>query len=314
MTTSVAQHNAQRLAALKELFGSSGNNSDLSAGVSGGFPVLSFRGKVWRLISGGEERPILNSDGDPVSSLVVVLLRAQREISKLYYAKRYQEGDDARPDCFSVDGVKPDPRSPHKQAESCVSCPHNVFGSRITESGAKGKACSDNRRLAVVPLASLTDQNAIPTLLRVPPASLGELAKLGRQLDKAGVPYQGVAVKLGFDPNVAYPKLVFSVVRVLTIEEGQAVLDLLNHEVMESIFEAPPDIDLPAKSAPASVPAPAPAPAASDDAPRRPRGRPPKSASAPVQPSPEVDDSEPATVEQNVVELDDELLEALKNF
>ena len=51
---------------------------DLSAGVTGGFAVVSFRGSKWRVKYQGEEHPVLNADGDPIPSLEVVILKAGR--------------------------------------------------------------------------------------------------------------------------------------------------------------------------------------------------------------------------------------------
>jgi len=71
-------------------------------------------------------------------------------------------------------------------------------------------------------------------LLRVPAASLGNLVTYDDRLKKAGVAYFGVATKVSFDTDAAYPKLVFdydpdSTAR-LTAENGQQILDMREHE------------------------------------------------------------------------------------
>lgn len=184
----------------------------LSAGVTPSFSVLSIRGRAWRIVQGSEERVItLPGSDDPAPSIEVVLLRGNPAVSKTYYKEGYVEGADGAPDCFSHDGITPDPASPHPQSDKCATCPMNVWGSKVTPSGTKVKACADNRRLAVAPSGALDS----PMLLRIPAASLGELAEFGRMLDKKGVPYHAVVTRMGFDTSVAYPKVTFKPQRFL---------------------------------------------------------------------------------------------------
>ena len=182
---------------------------DLSGGVQGGFPVIGFKGKVWAVKAKGEVHKLMHN-GDPVPSMRVVMLRSNPQLSKVYYINAYTEGDDAAPDCSSNNGVTPDPDSPNKQHGDCASCPHNVWGSRTTEAGTKAKACSDSRRLAVVPASNIRNEAlGGAMLLRIPPASLGNLVSYGDQLKAANVPYFAVATKLSFDVDCAYPKIKF---------------------------------------------------------------------------------------------------------
>lgn len=210
---------------------------DLSAGVSGGFAVMSFRGSRWKIKYQGEEHPILNADGDPVASLEAVILKANPHITKNYYEQGYTEGAAEAPDCFSLDGVHPDPGVENPQSQTCARCPKNVFGSRITPAGKKAKACQDNRRLAIVPAADLeNDTFGGPMLLRIPAASLAELALMGKNLKARGFPYNAVTVRIGFDMDVSYPKLTFRPVRPLTDEEAVQVRALLSDDKLERIL------------------------------------------------------------------------------
>lgn len=244
-----------QLAALKELFQGS-DNKDLTQGVAPSFPIISFRGKVWRIIAGGEELIVQNSDGDPVASMKFVIVKSSPHVSKLFYEKKYAEGDDNPPDCYSTEGVKPDPDAPKKQSPTCAACPMNQFGSRITEDGKKAKACTDNRRVAVVQYPRV-DHNLGPALLRVPPTSLGNLMKLGSALEKAGVPYQAVAVKVGFDQSVSYPKLTFTPTDVLDAEKAQIIRDWMDDAVMDGIFSTPVHDPATEDAKPSEVAAPA---------------------------------------------------------
>lgn len=210
---------------------------DLSAGVSGSFAVMSFRASRWRIKYQGEETPILNSDGDPVASIEAVILKANPHITKNYYEQGYSEGAAEAPNCFSLDGVKPDASAPNRQAATCAQCPKNVFGSRITPAGKKAKACQDNRRLALVPANDLDNETfGGPMLLRVPAASLADLAMMGKNLKARGFPYNAVTVRIGFDMEASFPKLTFKPIRPLTDDEAEKVRELLHDDRLERIL------------------------------------------------------------------------------
>lgn len=242
---------------------------DLTANVGGGFPVISFRGRVWRIIVGGENTPVMDGTGQPVPSIEVVLVKGNPKISKIFYKAAYIEGSDDPPDCFSNDGDFPDPSIPVPQCDNCAMCPQNVWGSKITPQGTKVKACSDSRRVAVVAGGEIAQgTNGIgPMLLRVPPASLELLRAFGDALNNRGIPYNDVITRIGFDLNASYPKLVFSPVRVLTEEEFVRVQKMVADERIGRILGGLgiTEYTKPAAPAPAPVaaaPAPAPAPVA----------------------------------------------------
>jgi hypothetical protein len=199
---------------------------ELGAGVQTGFPVLSFRGKVWRIKKGGEEQAYVNEDDEPIPSLEVVLVRGKPNLSKIFYEKGYEEGSSEKPDCFSMDGLKPDPSSPNIQHANCEFCPNNEWGSKVTPQGTKTKACADNRRLAVVTEVDLANngEDATPILLRIPGASLASMKEYSeRVLAPKGIPFYAVVTKLGFDRDAAYPKLTYKATRILTEDEYNAI-------------------------------------------------------------------------------------------
>jgi len=200
-------------------------NDDLSSGISTGYAVVGYRGKVWRTKHRGEERPIMRPDGDgPESSLRVVIVRAAANKSKIFYKNGYVEGSSAPPDCWSSNGATPDPMVQSPQHANCLACPQNKPGSKVTPSGKPARACSDSKRLAVVPLDDLDNEmfNG-PMLLRVPGASLTDLVSLNQKMKSAGYPYQSYGVKISFDVNEAYPKFTYSAIRPLTDEEADKV-------------------------------------------------------------------------------------------
>jgi hypothetical protein len=238
---------------------------DLSAGVSAGFGVLSYRGKVWRINYKGEEHKLLTPEGDPIPSVRIVMLKAKPQLSKIYYAKQYEEGDDSSPDCFSMDGVTPDRSITTPQCLSCAACPQSVWGSKITEAGKETKACADSRRLAVVPSTDVANEAlGGPLLLRVPAASLGNLSAYDSMLKKANAAYFGLVTRVGFDTDAAYPKLTFqydgAATEGLTPEAGAQILEHRNGEQVIRILDEQQAMEHAAPTdAPAAPTAPAPA-------------------------------------------------------
>ena len=191
------------------LIASDADNSEFSHGAGEGFGVLSYRGKVWRLKHKGEEH-VLTKDGEPTQRLNLVMIRANKGYSKIYYAKKYAEGDDAAPDCFSPDGVKPDPSVQRPQCKTCEACPMNVWGSRMTDEGKKAKACQDSRRMAVLLMDPKLDiSTEEPVLLRIPPASLTELKTYADGMSRAGVALYKIITQVSFDTDASFPKLLF---------------------------------------------------------------------------------------------------------
>lgn len=203
--------------------------NDLLVSGNGGYPTVSIKGKVFTLKRGDEKTLITKPDApdEPASSLEVVILKAGpagEKLSKVFYEGGYTEGSDDKPACYSNDGVAPSINSQNPQAKTCAACPHNVWGSKISESGSKTKACVDSKRLAIAPAGQIND----PMLLRVPAASLKALTQFGQQLAKRGVPYQAVVAKIGFDYTVAHPALTFKPVGFVdqgTLTEIQEMID-----------------------------------------------------------------------------------------
>jgi hypothetical protein len=218
---------------LTNAFGDFDDTSSLSAGVYKSFPVISYKGKVWALNEHKTRTPLLNNEGDPRPSIGVVILKANAGISKVYYKTGYVEGVEAKPDCYSNDGVAPAADATDKQCTKCALCPHNQFGSRITESGGKGKACSDSRKLAVAPMDELTK----PMLLRVPATSLKDLATYGEFLKGRGIPSHALVItKIKFDPEMAYPKMLFEAVRPVSEEQLEQIRATMQDPIIEHII------------------------------------------------------------------------------
>ncbi len=234
-------------------------NSDLTAHAGGGFPVISIKGKVFAVVRDGE-REIQMNPKDPDSaatSLNVVLLKANKGTSKVFYIKGYDKdsSEGQKPDCYSNDGVEPAADAQNKQAKKCATCPHNQWGSRVSEKGAtKGKACADAVRMAVAPAGQINDA----MLLRVPPASIKALGEYGQMLAKRGVGYNMVVTKVGFDLQAESPKLTFSAVGLLDDDGFAEVQEIAASDVVSNILGS---------SVAAAIAAEAPAAAEEEEAP-----------------------------------------------
>jgi hypothetical protein len=220
-------------------------DQELGAGIAAPFAVIGFKGGRWAIKSRGTTHVLERRDaqGRPdgfVPYLDVVILLAASHHSKVYYAKTYQDGDEGVPDCWSTDGTKPDQAAPQKQSPTCANCKWNEFGSRINlQTGkASGKACSDTRRMAVVPYNDI--ENTLlggPMLLRVPPASLGSVGEYSDLLKANSVPYSAIATRLGFDKEQAYPRIVFAPLAALTDAEMDRVIKMQAHPLVERIVQ-----------------------------------------------------------------------------
>lgn len=205
-------------------------------GVGASFAVLSIKGKVFTLVRGGE-RQIIPDPADPdepARALNLVLLAANPTLSKVYYAKGYEDGSTDKPTCYSNDGTKPAADATEPQSKTCAGCKWNVFGS---SSNGRGKACQDSRRLAVAPAGQLDDV----MLLRVPPASLKPLAEYAIDLERRGVPLEGTVTKVRFDPEEATPRLVFKPEGLLDADAYNTALRMIDSDTVRTILGVAPN-------------------------------------------------------------------------
>lgn len=206
-------------------------NTDLTQGVGLGFPVVSIKGKIFTVVKGGERTIIMKpgEDDEVATSLEIVMLRANPNLSKIYYEEGYEDGSTAKPDCFSNDGKKPDSSIVDPISPTCNGCPKNAWN---TGKENKGKACADARRVAIAAAGQLNE----PMLLRVPPASLKPLAEYADTCNKRGAPYNSVICKVKFEREEATPKLIFSPIAFLDSARYDAVLELANSELVAQII------------------------------------------------------------------------------
>jgi hypothetical protein len=232
---------SSKLPAYLKAFNDSELNADLTAHAGGGFPVISIKGKTFAIVRDGERTVIPNPKDpeSPATSIEVVIIKANKNTSKVFYLKGYDKdsSEGQKPDCYSNDGIAPAADAQNPQSKKCATCPHNQWGSRVTDKGtSKGKACADTVRLAVAPAGQLND----PMLLRVPPASIRTLGEFGQTLAKRGVGYNMVVTKIAFDAEAESPKLTFKPIGFLDEDGFAEVREVMESKIVSDILGASP--------------------------------------------------------------------------
>jgi hypothetical protein len=215
--------------------------------VSSGMPKLSIRGKAWRVQEGDDETVIKNADGDNLQRLRVVVIAARDAVSKAYFPGTW-DGKKKDAVCFSVDGVGPNPGVPEPQADTCVGCPHNVFGSA---SNGKGKACSDSKRVVVVPINDLGDNTAELAewkgerkgfIMSVPAGSFKSFNNHAKTLQANNIPMYAAVTEMAF-ADTEYPSLEFSFAGLLTEAAFEEVAEMRDSESVKAATSLAP-VDL----------------------------------------------------------------------
>ena len=227
----------------------------LTGGLSSGqsFPRISIKASRFRIVEGDTET-VLDS-----TTLDVVIVGANPRLSKTWYAKQWDaNAEPSAPDCFSLDGIGPDPESTDPQNDMCASCPQNAWGSKVTPTGQQVKACSDNKRLAVV---AADDPSGPIYLLSVTPAALKGLNQYQKELSVRGIPPEIVKTRVSFDTDASFPKLKFTFGGFLDADVQEVVDGLFGSEQVKEITGETP-------RTPVAVPQIAKAPAAAPVAPK----------------------------------------------
>lgn len=135
-------------------------------------PHLSLTGNTFTLVSDAENKKVVTRiDDEGVMYVDVHFVDANTALSKIFYKEKFstKEEDQVAPTCYSDDGVAPSIQASEPQCDSCAQCPHNVWGTAVTDMGNKGKACRDMWKTAVV-VPEFSKEALFQ--LRVPPASL----------------------------------------------------------------------------------------------------------------------------------------------
>lgn len=195
-------------------------------GVKGTVPApsgrnISTKGKVFTFPDG-------KTTQGPISAVIL----DHRNFNR-YFQAAYDPQNPKPPECFAISkdisGLGPHEEAKGPVADSCAECPMNKWGSAPT---GKGKACRNTVRLAIIEPDA--DADAEPYILTVSPTALKSWAALVSGLEAVGkLPVQ-VVTQIAFDPNQAYPTLLFKAADVhdrleemwTFREKAQSLLDL----------------------------------------------------------------------------------------
>lgn len=250
----------------KELVAGTGELDEVTKRLLGGsnYKRISIKGGKFRMIVNGQEAARC-----PTPNMDVVVVNAAPHVSRTFYAKTYDPTSVGLPDCWSNDGIRPDPKASAPQGKSCETCPQNIAGSGTN---GKGRACRFSRRLAVVLANDITNSDVYQ--LQLPAKSIFGKAQNGNMpLDAyvkqlAGFNYSitGVVTELRFDENAEAPQLFFRAVRPLDANEVAIAREKgQSEEAITAITFNPAAMDTAkTEEAPAAVFRDAPAPAPSE--------------------------------------------------
>lgn len=155
---------------------------------------IQLKGKKFKLPDGSES-DILN--------VVIVDFMAVNN----FYEGTYDPNNISPPACFAIGQnvaqMVPSDNSPVKQSDACASCPMNQFGS-----AGNGKACKNQRRLAVLPPDA--DADTPLWVLDVSPTGLKSFDGYVRSAaSKFGMLPVGLITEITFDDGVDYASLRF---------------------------------------------------------------------------------------------------------
>lgn len=231
MSTDIIPFGSKNLPAHVNVEKAKAINSDLTGHGGIGFPIMSIKGKVFTLRENGVDEILKDPENKKYNAqaISVILAKVSPNKSKTYYEGGYTPNSDAKPTCTSIDGKKPDPGVEKPQSNLCATCPKNVVGAKIGDNGKKMKACADSVRAAIVTTAE--PDKAI--MLRIPPASIGNLTKFGQKCTQHGVTYQQVLTEIQMDQEAETPKLDFVPLGMLPDAVYEQVVKTANSETVQ---------------------------------------------------------------------------------
>lgn len=207
------------------------NDNSLTGGSFGVGKRISIRGSVFRQVVDGTEIRAIED-----RSLNVIIARSA-PVSRLYYAKGWDEEEVSLPTCWSADCRTPAPEVPEsdRQASKCNDCPQNIKGSGQNDT----RACRFQQRLAIL-LEGEVNEESIHQLIVPAKSIFGAPEKDGTKMPlqaygkflKAhnNTPAAGIITELRFDTTSSTPKLFFRPIRPLSEDELEVVLSIQEHE------------------------------------------------------------------------------------
>lgn len=225
-TTAIAKAKQNLPANLEEQFANEVAELQKRISAPSGDRISVTQAKTFKLPNGLEV--------DEIECVIVDFIAAN-----YYYSKQFDRNNIIPPECFAMGlepaGLVPSDNSPDKQCEACAGCWANQFKSAPN---GRGKACSNTRLLAVLPLDATMD--SVPMVLKVSSTGLksfdGHVATVAQ---KYGVPIRGVSTKITMSDD-EWSSLRFSVIERLTPkDELLAVAQAAKANVMQRLMVEP---------------------------------------------------------------------------
>jgi hypothetical protein len=199
-------------------------------GAPTGNKIRSAQNKKFRLPTGEEINNPLE--------VVILDFTSKNE----FYPAGFDPKDIVPPTCFAIGQepslLTPSINSPEKQADSCSVCPNNQWGSGVR---GQGRACKNQRVVAVMPPDGLASGHPIWTLV-VSPTALKGFDDYVRSLVSRKIAPVTVVTEVGFDPAKDYPSLIFKALR--PIPEADLGGFMGKGEEAASIVAAEPDVSV----------------------------------------------------------------------
>jgi len=263
--TNIVSYQASNLpAALQQRISQLTTGNTLAALGGGGEEqdTISIKASRFRVKQTGMDEVVLNQ-----LHMDAVIVFANSHTSKAFYTKTYDSNsEDQSPDCASSNGYGPDAGVKNPQSAQCATCPHAVWGSKISPRGAKIKACGDSQRIAVLPIDPSTnnffvvDGKPKAFKMSIPAASMKSLGAFAKTLAQQGLPLEIVLARLTFDVSTEFPKLDFAFKMVLPEQAATYILDYIdaNKDKLETLVGAKnavanvPQLAAPVQQAPAA--------------------------------------------------------------
>lgn len=212
----------------------------LGEGISSGFSIIGYKGKVWQLRHKGNTYYFTDNNDMPLPYIDVVILGENPNITKTYYPQgTYTEDSNNQPTCSALNGDVPDPGVPIPQSPRCSNCKRNVW--TVLQSGQKGKECKDSKRLAVLLMPAMTEKllgaplnDAV--MLRVPAASLRPLKSYSDSLVHRGVHVPAAVItRITFSREKQF-EMKFDLLQPLTNKEAPFIKDLIEEPQTQTIL------------------------------------------------------------------------------
>lgn len=139
-----------------------------------------------------------------------------------YYETAFRDDTPASPVCFALSpeptGMIPSPNCPDKQCDACTGCEMNEFGPNN-----EAKPCQNRVLIAVLPRDANEDTPF--NIISISPTSNKKKDPTGFQNYIKSVasslrrPPYGVVTNLTFDPQVAYPKVMFDHAQEIVMDD-----------------------------------------------------------------------------------------------